>query len=289
VSRDTRRQGVSRALPLVCSIGSTDPTSGAGIGLDLALNALLGVRSAMVVTGVTAQNSRKVTSVAPLAPKVVKAQLESVWSEARPDAIRVGLIPGAPAIRAVRAFFAAHPRKLSPIILDPVLASTSGRRFAGPKDIAALTKLFEYAELVTPNADEAAVLAGMPVRSVDDAAEAAQRIARRAGCAVLVKGGHLSGGTCFDVLADQRGVVYIGAKRRSISMRGSGCVLAAAIAAYRAHGLSLLDSIERARDVIAHAMRSATPLGSGRPQFDPAGSTTTTRQQTSAARPSLSK
>ncbi len=246
---------------------------------------MLGVRSAVVITGVTAQSSRAVTGVAPIAPKLVRLQLESIWSEARPDAIRVGLIPGASAIRAVRSFFAEHPQKLPPIILDPVLASTSGRRFNGPKDIAALTKLFECAELVTPNADEASRFAGMRVRSVEDAAEAAQIIARRAGCAVLVKGGHLTGGTCFDVLADRRGVVYIGAKRLRKTMRGTGCVLAAAIAAHRAHGLPLLDAIERARDVIAQVMRGATPLGRGRPQFTPAGSTRTSRQQMSAARP----
>jgi hydroxymethylpyrimidine kinase/phosphomethylpyrimidine kinase len=275
---------VSLTVPLVCSIGSTDPTCGAGIGLDIALSTLLGVRSAIVVTGVTAQNSRAVTGLAALAPKMVRAQLESVWSQARPDAIRIGLIPSALAIRAVRTFLATRPRKLPPVILDPVLASTSGRRFAGPKEIAALTKLFECAELVTPNIDEAAILAGMRVRSVDDAAQAAQRIARRAGCAVLVKGGHLTGATCFDVLADLRGVVYIGAKRLRKTMRGTGCVLAAAIAAYRAHGFPLLDAIEHARDVIAHVMRDATALGKGRPQFTPAGSTRARRQQMSPAR-----
>jgi hydroxymethylpyrimidine/phosphomethylpyrimidine kinase len=275
---------VSRAFPLVCSIGSTDPTCAAGIGLDIALDTLLGVRSAIVVTGVTAQNSRAVTGLAPLAPKMVRAQLEAVWSEARPDAVRIGLIPSVPAIRAVRTFLAARERKLPPVILDPVLASTSGRRFAGPKEIAALTQLFECAELVTPNAAEAALLAGMRVRSVDDAARAAQRIAGRAGCAVLVKGGHLTGATCFDVLADLHGVVYIGAKRLSKSMRGTGCVLAAAIAAYRAQGFPLLDAIERARDVIAQVMRGAAPLGKGRPQFNPAGSTQTSRQQMSEAR-----
>ena len=278
---------MSRANPLVCSIGSSDPTCGAGIGLDIALGALLGVRSAIVVTGVTAQNSRKVSLVAPLDPKAIRAQLESVWSEARPDAIRIGLIPGVPAIRAVRTFLAARARTLPPVVLDPVLASSSGRRFAGAEDRAALTKLFEYAELVTPNADEAAALADMSVRTVEDAAEAAQNIARRAGCAVLVKGGHLSGSTCFDVLADRRGVVYIGAKRLRTSMRGTGCVLATAIAAYRAHGLPLLDAIERARDVIAHVMRGASPLGKGRPQFNPAGSARTRRQPVSAARPRL--
>jgi len=275
---------VSRAIPLVCSIGSSDPTGGAGIGLDIALNALLGVRSAIVVTGVTAQNSRGVSLVAPLDAKAIRAQLGSVWSEARPDAIRIGLMPGVPAIRAVRTFFKTRANALPPIILDPVLASTSGRRFAEAKDIAELTKIFKYAELVTPNADEAAVLADMPVRSVEDAADAAQRIARRAGCAVLVKGGHLGGGTCFDVLADRRGVVYIGAKRLRTTMRGTGCVLAAAIAAYRAHGLPLLDAIERARDIIAHAMRHATPLGRGRPLFNPAGSASTRRQRMSEAR-----
>lgn len=263
--------GVSNPARLVCSIGTTDPTCAAGIGLDLAMNALVGVRSAIVVTGVSAQNSRAVSRIDALPPRSIHAQLAAIWEQARPDAIRIGLIPGVPAIRAVTAFVAAHSRRLPPVIVDPVLKSTSGRRFAGPKEIAALEKLMAHAELVTPNADEAAALAGIPVRSVDDAAAAAQTISHRTGCAVLVKGGHLSGAACFDVLADRAGVVYIGAKRQRTTMRGTGCVLAAAIAAFRAQGLPLLVAIEHARDVIAHAMRDARPLGKGRPQFHPAG------------------
>ncbi len=274
---------MSRSLPLVCSIGSTDPTCAAGIGLDLTLNALLGVRSAIIVTGVTAQNSRSVTGVVPIPPRSIRAQLQAVYEHVRPDAIRIGLIPGAPAIRSVRTFLSEQPRGGPPVILDPVLSSTSGRRFAGVKEIAALKKLFACAELVTPNADEAAALAGMHVRSIDDAAEAAQQIARSSNCAVLVKGGHLDGTTCFDVLADRGGVVYIGAKRQRGTMRGAGCILASAIAAFRAKGLPLLAAVEHARDVIAHAMREAQPFGSGRPQFSYARSAGTSGQQQSIA------
>ena len=154
-----------------------------------------------------------------------------------------------------------------PVIVDPVLASTSGRRFSGPDEVAALKKLFKLSELITPNAAEAGTLAGAAVRTIADAADAGRAIARESGAAVLVKGGDLRGRMCYDVLADEGGVVYIGSRRSSKSMRGTGCVLAAAIAAERARGASLHDAVTRARDVVANALREAKPLGRGRPQL----------------------
>jgi hydroxymethylpyrimidine kinase/phosphomethylpyrimidine kinase len=257
---------VKRLRPLVCTIGTTDPTAAAGIGLDLTIFPQLGVRGVFAVAAVSAQNSERVTRVVSLPPAVITAQLRAIWRQATPDAIRIGLLPAADGVSAVTKFLRALRRR-PPIIVDPVLAATSGRRFSGPSEIAALNKLFTLAELVTPNASEAATLTGIKVRTVADAAVAGLAIANAAGCAVLVKGGHLPGRICYDVLADSGGVVYIGTRRSSRSMRGTGCVLAAAIAAQRARGASLHDAIASARDVVADALRAAKPLGSGRPQL----------------------
>ena len=252
--------------PVVCTIGTTDPTGAAGIGLDLKLFSRLGVRGVIVVAAVSAQNSREVVRVDAMPPAAITAQLRAIWRQVKPDAIRIGLLPSAVGIAAVTKFLRALRRR-PPIIVDPVLAATSGRRFSGPAEIAALKKLFNVAELVTPNASEAAKLAGIRVRTIVDAADAGREIARAARCAVLVKGGHLPGRLCYDVLADAGGVVYIGTRRSARSMRGTGCLLAAAIAAERARGVSLHDALAAARDIVAVALREARPLGSGSRQL----------------------
>lgn len=257
---------VKQESPIVCTIGTTDPTGAAGIGLDLKLFTRLGVRAVFVVAGVSAQYSERVIRVDPLPAVSIAAQLRAIWQQAKPDAIRIGLLPAADGIAAVAKFLRALRRR-PPIVLDPVLAATSGRKFSGPPEIAALKKLFTLCELVTPNAREAAKLAGVRVRTVAEAAQAGRAIAREAGCAVLVKGGHLTGRICYDVLADAGGVVYIGTRRSARSMRGTGCLLAAAIAAERARGASLHEAIGSARDIVAAALREAKPLGNGSPQF----------------------
>lgn len=266
MSRGKRVLLVKQESPIVCTIGTTDPTGAAGIGLDLRLFTTLGVRGVFAVAAVSAQNNERVIRVDSLPPVSIAAQLRAIWQQAEPDAIRIGLLPAADGIAAVAKFLRALRRR-PPIIIDPVLASTSGRKFAGAPEIAALKKLFTLCELATPNAREAAMLAGVRVRTVAEAAEAASAIARDAGCAVLVKGGHLTGRTCYDVLADAGGVVYIGTRRSARTMRGTGCLLAAAIAAGRARGSSLHEALASARDIVAAALREAKPLGSGSPQF----------------------
>jgi hydroxymethylpyrimidine kinase/phosphomethylpyrimidine kinase len=266
VSRNSSKQPVKRTLPVVCTIGTTDPTGAAGIGLDLAILPRLGVRAVFAIAAVSAQNSKRVARVDALPPAVITAQLRAIWEQVKPGAIRIGLLPKADGIAAVAKFLRGLRRR-PPVIIDPVLAATSGRRFSGSAEITALKKLFKFAELVTPNASEAAMLSGMAVGSVAEAADAGRAIARAAGCAVLVKGGHLRGEICYDVLADADGVVYIGTRRSSRRMRGTGCLLAAAISAERARGASLHDAIAAARDVVASALRDATPLGSGSAQL----------------------
>jgi hydroxymethylpyrimidine/phosphomethylpyrimidine kinase len=258
-----KRRGTT---PVVCSIGSTDPTAGAGLFLDAAVYARLGVSAAFVVAGVTAQNSAGVLAVRGLPPREVIAQLEAVRKQVRPDVIRIGLLPSTPAMLAVARYFDSMRRRPT-IVLDPVIVSTSGHRFAKPGAIPALRMLLGVATIATPNAREAAELAGFPVRTVDDAERAAKVLAAY-GCAVLVTGGHLqSEDFVVDILASGARITRYSARRLPQDSRGTGCMLAAAIAASLAQGASLDRAVPRARAFVRAAIVSARPLGNGRPQF----------------------
>jgi hydroxymethylpyrimidine kinase/phosphomethylpyrimidine kinase len=250
---------------VVCSIGCTDPTAAAGLFADAAVYQRIGVAGVFVVTGITAQNSDRVSAVRPVPPSTIVAQLESIWEQVRPDAVRVGLVPGALAIDAVCDFLAKRRRR-PPIVVDPVLTASSGYTFVHGKSIDALRRLARFATLLTPNVHEAAVLARMPVRNAHDA-ERASRALAASGIAVLVTGGHLPGRQCVDILARGGRIRRYTGTRLAGDMRGSGCVLAAAIAAQLAKGDSLDAAVRSARSFVRRAMTTARPLGSGRPQL----------------------
>jgi len=251
----------------VCSIGTTDPTSGAGLFADAAVYARLGVAGTFVVAGVTAQNSAGVSAVHPVPAGTVTAQLRSVWRQVRPDAVRIGLIPDKAASAAVTRFLTSLRRR-PPIVLDPVIASTSGHRFAGKAEIRALRALFAVATIATPNAFEAAELCGEPVRTVEEAGRAALALAAISKSAVLLTGGHLRGDDrVVDVFARGRRLTRYSGRRIAGDMRGTGCLLAAALAASLARGDSLDAAVRRARSFVRAALRSARSLGRGRRQF----------------------
>lgn len=243
----------SSMAPLVCSIGSTDPTASAGIGLDLSVFATLGVRGALVVAAVTAQNDRAVSAVAPLSSGLILAQLRAVWEQSVPDAIRIGLLPSAPAIAAVARFLRELDAR-PPIVLDPVLSSSSGTQFLGPTEMAALRRLMTLATVVTPNAREAQALSGLPVTTLEGARRAAASLSEL-GCAVLLKGGHVPGARSVDVLARAGRVTKaFAAQRVRGAMRGTGCMLAAALAAELALGDDLERGITKAKAFVRAAL-----------------------------------
>jgi len=253
--------------PLVCSVGSTDPTAGAGLFADAAVFGRLGVPAAYVVAGVTAQNSAAVSAVHALPARAILGQLRDVWHQVTPSAVRIGLMPDAQATAAVTRFLASL-RSRPPVVVDPVMASTSGRRFAGHAEITALARLFGLATIVTPNVPEAAALTGLRVRTVDEAERAALALASSSKCAVLVTGGHLrSGDRIVDVLAFDGKATRFASRRLARDVRGTGCILASALAAALARGDTLEPAIRRARSFVRAAMTSARPVGRGRPQL----------------------
>jgi hydroxymethylpyrimidine/phosphomethylpyrimidine kinase len=248
------KRKASRRRPLVCAIGSTDPTGAAGVGRDLVVFERLGAAGAVAVGAVTAQNRRRVTEVYALPARVLRDQLDAVLHEARPAALRIGLLPDAPLMAALARFLRAQQPRI-PAVLDPVISSSSGHRFLGPAELGALEGLLPLVTLVTPNAAEAQALTGIRVRSSADAERAARRLAER-GCAALVTGGHLRGSAVVDILADANGVARFRASRIASNMRGTGCTLAAAIAVALARGHALRAAIRDAREFVRAELKA---------------------------------
>lgn len=253
------------AAGLACSVGSIDPTSAAGLTVDLAVYRALGVAGVCVTTAVTAQNDRRVIGVSPIAAVFVRRQLEAIWEQSDPTAICIGLVPDSASLRTIRLFLRART-KLPAIVIDPVMTATSGHAFVGARELEELRKLLPLATLVTPNVHEASLLATRAVGNEAEAVEAASAIAQ-AGCAVLLTGGHLAGRRCTDILVRSGRVRRYGATRLRATLRGSGGILAASIAACLAKGMALDPSIRRARAFVRRAFQSARSIGSGLPQY----------------------
>jgi hydroxymethylpyrimidine/phosphomethylpyrimidine kinase len=222
-----------------------------------------------------------VLSVRAIEPAMVTQQLQAVWEQVRPDAICIGLIPGVASIAAI-ARFLRRLHSLPPVVVDPVVAATSGRRLLGPREIRALHSLLGLATIVTPNLSEAAALTGLPVFTPVQAQRAALALCRTCP-AVLVTGGHGVGTTCVDVLATRSspkarprkpallpariGVQRFSSRRLHGTMRGTGGMLAAALAVELARGRPLDMAVRRARRFVRDAWPRARPVGSGRPQY----------------------
>lgn len=258
---------------VVCSIGSTDPTAGAGLFLDAAVYARIGrIRPVYVVAAVTAQNSRRVAGVDALSARAIRSQLDTVIEQVKPDAFRVGLLPSRTARLAVASRL-LKMRRRPLVVIDPVMRASTGATLQSRDSIGGWQLLLGAADVVTPNAHEAAVLAAMRVDTVDDAEIAGLRIARRYGCAVLVTGGHLrSGDRVVDVLATPDGAVRrFSAARLALDARGTGCMLAASLTVALARGRRLGDAVRYARRFVRASLAASRPLGRGRRQFDAAG------------------
>jgi hydroxymethylpyrimidine/phosphomethylpyrimidine kinase len=230
------------------TVAGSDPSGGAGLQADLKTFHQHGVYGASAVSLVTVQNTLGVRGVAHLEPAMVRAQMEAVLEDLPVGAIKTGALGTARIVRAVADGLARWPDV--PLIVDPVMLSKNGNPLLDADAVDALVQaLLPRAELLTPNAPEAAALAGIPtITDVSGARRAAELLARRGARAVLVKGGHLEGPLAIDVLFVEGEVLELASPRvQSAHTHGTGCTLSAAIAARRAGGDSLRESVERAR------------------------------------------
>lgn len=253
------------------SIAASDSGGGAGIQADLLTFAAHGVHGATVLTAGTAQDSRRIRSIAPFPPRFVRDQMDAVFEDLRPRAVKIGALVHAGIVRAVAAGLARHRARR--VVLDPVMVAKGGRRLLSREAAGALRRdLLPLCELVTPNLPEAESLAGMRIRSDADRRLAAGIIADLGAGAVLIKGGHATGRTVRDLFFDGRFFVeFVAPRLPGPPVHGTGCTLSAAIAANLALGRSLEEAVERSIRFLRDAIRRPLRPGRGRPVPDRSG------------------
>ncbi|MEW6750566.1 MAG: bifunctional hydroxymethylpyrimidine kinase/phosphomethylpyrimidine kinase [Candidatus Latescibacterota bacterium] len=247
----------------VLTIAASDSGGGAGIQADIKAIHANGAYALSVITSVTAQNTVRVDSAYDLPPAVVEAQLRAVFADFEIAAVKTGMLAAAEIVAVVAGFL--RERRVEPLVVDPVMVAKSGYPLLDPQARGALVgELLPLATLVTPNLPEAEALAGIPVRSEGEAAEAAARI-RRCGCrAVLIKGGHREGKESTDLLFDGEEVIRLVAPRLpGRHTHGTGCTLSAAIAAQLASGRTLAAAVRSAKEYLTEAIRHAPGIGHG--------------------------
>lgn len=251
--------------PVALTIAGSDSGGGAGIQTDLRTFDHLGVHGCCAIAALTAQNPRGVTGVHATPPEFLALQIETVFDAFEIRAAKTGMLFDAALIGVVARSFARRPNV--PLVVDPVMVSTSGSRLLKDDAVAALTeRLLPLATLVTPNLHEAEILAGRPLRTVRELWDAAPALARKLGCAVLLKGGHCPEAPGTDVLGERDGrrLVFRSPTLRDLpSTHGTGCTLSAAIAAGLAQGKPLADAIRQAKAYLSLALRNAAQAGEG--------------------------
>ncbi len=251
--------------PAALSIAGSDSSAGAGLQADLKTFSALGVYGATVVTAVTAQNTKGVAAVHNVPPDIITAQIGAVFSDLSIRAVKTGMLGGEAGVLAVAEGLERWARQV-PIVLDPVMVSTSGAALLEKGAEAVLVaRLLPLAALVTPNLLEAAALLG--ARLAADAGEAKEQAARLLALgarAVLLKGGHAAGAEATDYFYDGATFrAYSAPRIATKNTHGTGCTLASAIAAFLVKGLSMEDAIARAKAYLQGALERASDLDIG--------------------------
>lgn len=250
--------------PLVLTIAGTDPSGGAGIQADLRAFQSLGVASASVITSALAQNSTGVSAIHYLPPRFIGAQIDAVSKDSAIDAVKIGMLGNERIVSAVSDRITR--RGLPNIVLDPVLAAKDGRPLLTARGIKRLVSdLVPKTLVVTPNVPEAGVLANTPVRTLDEAREAARTIHGYGAKWVIVKGGHWAADQPpVDLIFDGKTFFELPGERiPGEPVRGTGCLFSAALAVYIAQGDGVLEAAGRAKAFVAGAISEATQVGKG--------------------------
>ena len=249
--------------PVALTIAGSDSGGGAGIQADLKTFASLGVHGTSAITCLTAQNPTAITAIQPCSPEIVRKQIEALFAELPPAAVKTGMLLTPQIIRTVASFF--QGKKRPPLIIDPVMIATSGRCLLRASGMKVLQKeLLPLATLITPNLDEARSLSGLRIESPEDMRMAARRLHSQFGCAVLVKGGHLRGGTeAIDIFFDGRTELLLKAAFiRGLRTHGTGCTYSAAITAHLARRADLPSAVRLAKEYITQALARSYRVGS---------------------------
>ncbi len=249
-------------MKTVLTIAGSDCSGGAGIQADIKTLMAHGVYSMSAITALTAQNTTGVTGIMAVEPDFLAKQLDAVFTDIRPDAVKIGMLPTTELVRVVvdkcQEYQPEH------IVVDPVMVSTSGSKLIDKSARELLCrKLFPLAEVVTPNIPEAEVIAGREIRTSEDMEMAARIICAKYRCSVLCKGGHAQTEADDYLYMETGGVWYRGDFIDTHNTHGTGCTLSSAIAANLAKDFELDVSVSFAKDYVAGALADGLDLGHG--------------------------
>ncbi len=244
------------------SVAGSDCSGGAGIQADIKTMTANGVYAMSAITALTAQNTTGVLSVSEVTPEFLKEQLDIIFTDIRPDAIKIGMVSNSELIKVIverLEFYNAEN-----IVVDPVMVATSGAELMRNGTLSTMKKyLLPTAKIITPNIPEAQILTGMKIEKEDDMLKAADFLNREYGCAVLLKGGHCVNDANDLLCKNGEMKWFYGERIDNPNTHGTGCTLSSAIASNLAKGYNLEISVKSAKDYISGALSAMLNLGKG--------------------------
>ncbi len=250
--------------PVALSIAGSDSGGGAGIQADLITFARMGAVGTTVITCVTAQNLDEVRAIHPVPVDIIVEQLEAIFLGFPVGAVKTGMLFSREIVDVIGDAVARNV--ISRLVVDPVMVATSGARLLNEDAIQGyVDRIFPFAHVMTPNLDEAAVLLGRSVGDAVDMPDAARELGMKYRCAVLLKGGHLTGRELVDVLWDKETIHrWVSPRVTGVGTHGTGCMLSAALAARLSFGDPLVEACLRAREYVEHVLLNCTEIADAR-------------------------
>lgn len=249
------------------TIAGSDSSGGAGIQADIKTMTVHGVYAMSAITALTAQNTTGVSGIYEVSPEFLAKQLDSIFTDIPPHAVKVGMVSSAELVQVIAQKLREYGAKK--IVVDPVMVSTSGSRLISEDAVETLGReLFPIADLLTPNIPEAEVLTGMSIRTPEEMEQAARQIGERFDCAVLCKGGHQVNSANDFLWQKSGGCWFYGERIQNPNTHGTGCTLSSAIASNLAKGLTLEESVKRAKQYLSGALSAMLDLGKGSGPLD---------------------
>ena len=244
------------------TIAGSDSSGGGGIQADIKTMTANGVFAMSAITALTAQNTTGVTGIMEVTPEFLSLQLEAIFTDIYPDAVKTGMVSSGELIKTISATLTKYNAKN--IVVDPVMVATSGAKLISDEAIEILkAELLPLATVITPNIPEAEVLSGMTIKNEEDMIKAAKAIYEKFNCNVLLKGGHQIN-DANDLLYRDGGYVWFKGKRiDNPNTHGTGCTLSSAIASNLAKGENLDDAVKHAKEYISGALAAMLDLGKG--------------------------
>lgn len=256
------RSSRTKQMKTALTIAGSDSSGGAGIQADLKTMTMHGVFGMSAITALTAQNTVGVQEVMEVTPGFLARQIDCVFTDIRPDAVKIGMLPSPELIRVTADRL--HEYGAEHIVVDPVMVATSGSRLMQEESVQVMKEvLFPLAAVITPNLPEAEVLWGHPIVTGQDMVRAAEAIGRSCGTSVLIKGGHQRNEANDYLWQEEGGQWFRGKRIENPNTHGTGCTLSSAVASNLAMGYSLPEAVERAKDYLSGALAAMLDLGKG--------------------------